>query len=354
MKYSKMTYYLLAILCMMATSCVTDGVMDECPDSSKSLQMVKDARVNLVLNFAVSSSATRAGEIDGSTTEGEVNERKIKDVHIYAFQSNKFKEEVKYVSIFGTDGESTRTIQGTLTESYNANIAVKLVVIVNGENKNVITSSNLILNNNTTVEALYNQLVFNYNSNDDWSTYIPMAGMCEIRPLKESDYNTAKLELTRAIAKVNVTVNGGNGLDNFQITNIRLCNYNTKGYCVSTNVSAPNIPSDVNQSKSPITSAKLSGTEGNAYENHFYIPEHKNIGVNDDHKVYLEIDAIVKGANKTYTLAFEQNGNPHNVLRNYLYVFNIQSVKMDIDVNPTLKYEVKVWEEKTVDIPSFN
>ena len=353
MKYSKLTYYLLAILCMMATSCVTDGVMDECPDSSKNQQIVKDARVSLVLNFAIDSSVTRAGETDGDHTDGEIKERKIKDVHIYAFQNNQFKEEVKYVSKFGTDGEITRTIQGRLLESYDANIAVKLVVIVNGGNKKVITSSNPIINSNTTPKALYDQLVFNYNANDDWSTYIPMTGICEIQPLQEGDYNTAKLELTRAVAKVNVTVNEGKGLDNFRITEIRLCNYNTSGYCASNDLSKPYIPTNVQQSTTPISSGAITDAEMNAYENHLYLPEHKNVGVTGK-KAYLEIDAMVKGESKTYTLAFAQNGNPHDVLRNYIYVFNIRSVKMDIDVTSTLEYEVKAWNEETVDIPSFN
>ena len=91
----------------------------------------------------------------------------------------------------------------------------------------------------------------------------------------------------------------------------------------------------------------------NAYENHLYLPEHKNVGVTGK-KAYLEIDAMVKGKSKTYTLAFAQKGNPHDVLRNYMYVFNIRSVKMDIDVTSTLEYEVKAWNEETVDIPSFN
>lgn len=53
---------------------------------------------------------------------------------------------------------------------------------------------------------------------------------------------------------------------------------------------------------------------------------------------------MVKGESKTYTLAFAQNGNPHDVLRNYMYVFNIRSVKMDIDVG--IDYEVAIWDEK--------
>ena len=180
-----------------------------------------------------------------------------------------------------------------------------------------------------------------------------MTGICEIQPLQEGDYNTAKLELTRAVAKVNVTVNEGKGLDNFRITEIRLCNYNTSGYCASNDLSKPYIPTNVQQSTTPISSGAITDAEMNAYENHLYLPEHKNVGVTGK-KAYLEIDAMVKGESKTYTLAFAQNGNPHDVLRNYIYVFNIRSVKMDIDVTSTLEYEVKAWNEETVDISSFN
>ena len=28
--------------------------------------------------------------------------------------------------------------------------------------------------------------------------------------------------------------------------------------------------------------------------------------------------------------------------------------RVEVDVNPILEYEVKIWEEKTVNIPSFN
>lgn len=349
MKHSKLTYYLLAILCIMATSCVTDGVMDECPDKSEN--MVSDARVKLVLNFAINDAATRAGETDGSTTDGEEGERKIKDVHIYAFQNGNFVEEVKYVSIFGKDGDKTRIIQGTLTESYNPNIAVKLIVIVNGKERGVITSSSPVVNSSTTPQSLYEQLVFDYSSPANWNTYIPMAGECVIQPLKSGKYNEEKLELTRAIAKVNVTVNEGKGIDNFRITQIRLCNYNTSGYCAANTV--PYIPESVKRSGTPLSSEVFKGSEGDQYENHFYIPEHNNIRVSKEKQVYIEIDAIVKNKVETYRLDFIHNGSTHNVLRNYMYVFNIQNVNMDMEATPSLKYEVKLWEEKTVDIPSF-
>ena len=51
-----------------------------------------------------------------------------------------------------------------------------------------------------------------------------MAGICEIKPLQEGDYNTAELQLTRAIAKVYVTVHVGKGLEGVEITEITLHN----------------------------------------------------------------------------------------------------------------------------------
>lgn len=36
-----------------------------------------------------------------------------------------------------------------------------------------------------------------------------------------------------------------------------------------------------------------------------------------------------------------------------MYVFNIQSVKMDIDTEASLIYEVEKWEDVAIDVPGF-
>ncbi len=52
MKYSHLTYYLLAILCMMATSCVSDGVMGDCPiDNNDQAVLIEGGKVNFRINF---------------------------------------------------------------------------------------------------------------------------------------------------------------------------------------------------------------------------------------------------------------------------------------------------------------
>ena len=201
---------------------------------------------------------------------------------------------------------------------------------------------------------LYKQLVYSYEGKD-WSTNIPMWGEGTIASIQSGEYNIGELTLQRAIAKVNVTVNDGKGLENFEITNVSLHNYNNGGYCAPTETSdQPSIPTNVAKATTPLSTGSLSGTQGNNIENKFYIPEHKNIGVDKAEQLYLKIEAKVKGKTIYYDIMFSENGSDYDVLRNYMYVFNITNVKMDIDVESTLEYEVKTWDEETIHIPSFN
>ncbi len=348
MKYSKLTYYLLAILCVMATSCVTDGVMDDCSINDKSqAQPIEGGKVNFALTFPTTSTR---GITD--TSDGLVNERTVNDVQIYTFVRNQFIEKVKYVLISGANGDVTRFVEGKLLETYTSNTAMDFVVIVNAESKGV---QNISMNSGDNKADLYEQLLFNYNKDYDWSTDIPMWGEGRISSVKSGENNIGELTLKRAIAKVNVTVANGQGLKDFEITKIQLHNYNTQGYCAPINSDGPSIPETSNISKDFLTSGTLSGGEGNKFENKFYIPEHLNIGVQSENKVYLTITATVKSKTGVkYTIPFSENSTDYNVLRNYIYVFNITNVKMDIDVTSTLEYEVKAWNEETVDIPSFN
>lgn len=339
MKYSKLTYYLLAVLCITAMSCVTEGVMDDYPNFNGNQAIIKDAHVNFMLTFP-SNVSTRG------TTNDLDNERKINDVHVYTFQNDRFVEEIEYVVIDGKDGDISRNIDGKLSGEYISGTVMEFVVIINVEKKGI---NNITLTKGNNKETLYKQLLFDFNKNDDWSEYIPMWGVGTIQNIKEG-INQGNLTLKRAIAKVNVTVNDGQGIKDFEITEIQLHNYNTQGYCAPINNNGPSIPTTSSISNDFLTSGKLSGTEGNRFENKFYIPEHKNI--NEEGKVYLIVKAMVKGTERDYNIAFSKNDADYNVLRNYIYVFNITSVKMDIDF--TLEYEVKKWDEETIDIPSFD
>lgn len=348
MKVSNLTYYLLTILCMVATSCVSDGVMDNCPDISKSQVQIEGGKMNIVLTFPASS--TRSATNRASTDDGIAAERTIDDIHIYTFQNDKFIEDIEYIVINGKNGDISRVIEGTLSGTYSSSVAMDYVVIVNAENKGV---NNVNMYKGANKAALYKQLVFNYEKSNNWSEYIPMWGEGSITQLKEGENNVGTLTLRRAIAKVNVTVNSGMGVPDFEIKEIQLHNYTTQGYCAPTKQNGPSIPATAVISDNSLTSGILSGTEGNRFVNRFYIPEHQNVGVESDKATYLTIKAIINGNfQKTYTLSFTKNNAAYNVLRNNVYVFNIKSVKTDAE--NTLEYEVKSWDEVEVIIPPFS
>lgn len=345
MKYSNLTYYLLAILCAMATSCVTDGVMDDCAIKSQT-ELIEGGKVNFAINFPTTSTRAIIGESDGTE-----NERTVNDVQVYTFVKNQFVEKVQYILISGKNGDTTRYVEGKLAEAYITGTSMDFVVIVNAGSKGVPSVS---ISKGDSKDDLYQQLAYTFDVKKDWSKDIPMWGEGTIPSIISGDLNIGSLTLQRAIAKVNVTVNDGNGLANFKITKVNLHNYNNGGYCAPVAGKGPSIPSNVIQTGNVLSSGELKAGEENRIENKFYIPEHKNAGVADDKRVYLTIETEVKGQPRTYKIEFKENESYYDVLRNYIYVFNITSVKMDIDVTPTLEYEVKAWNEVTVDIPSFN
>ena len=346
MKYSKLTYYLLAILCMIATSCVTDGVMDDCSDNGKKGSvLIEGGRVNLILSLPAASTRGVTGEYDNGTEK----ERKINDVQIYTFVNGRFVEEVQYILISGVDGEATRYVEGKLSASYVNGAAMEFVIIANAKSKGV---TGITINEGSSKNDLYNQLVYTY-AGKDWSENIPMWGTATLAHITEGTWNVGEVTLKRAIAKVNVTVNEGKGLSGFEITEIRLHNYNTEGYCAPVGNDGPSVPATSRQLASNIltSGSRLTADNRNDFKDIFYIPEHRNTGVSEDLKVYLTIKATVNGSPKNYTLSFVENGETYDVLRNYMYVFNIISVKTEVDSE--LEYEVLSWNHETVEEPPF-
>lgn len=343
MKYSDLTYYLLVILCLVAASCTADGGMYDFPDSGDRA-LITDANVNFVISFSANPS-TRVNE-----SEGLASERTISDVHVYTFQENQFVEEVQYVLIGGKDGDASRNITGKLSEVYAADLPMEFVVIAN-TGKREIGSARMVKGGSKA--KLYEQLVFSFQKDGNWSGNIPMWGLGVIENVKNGDNNFGALKLVRAVAKVNVTVAGGAGLENFRIAEIRLHRYNTEGYCAPLENGSPSIPpsSTLADDADFLTSGVLDGEQGNKFENKFYIAEHKNVGVDDKDKVYLTIAAEVREVEKTYTVQFSTKEGAYDVLRNNIYLFNITGVDK---VTSALSYEVKQWEEEIVDVPSFD
>lgn len=339
MKFSNLTYSLLTILCLMTTSCASDGLMDDSSINGKGQgELIDGGDVNFAMTFPT---------IDAQENDGTQAERTINDVQIYTFVENEFVEKIEYVLISGKDGDATRNVIGRLVETYSSAAPIDFVVIVNAAE---IGLSDIKPSKGESKTKLYQRLLFNFNKTLNLAANIPMWGEGRIDSFQAETVNKGSLTLERAIAKVNITVNNGNGLSKFQITDVELHNFNTQGYCAPLDKMSPSVPASSGISSEVLSSGQLDQAEANRIENKFYIPEHKNIGAKDNEKIYLVINAKVDGKTKSYTVPFSRFGNDYDVLRNNLYVFNITGIKMGV----TLEYDVKAWEIKDIDVPSFD
>nr|WP_321028715.1 FimB/Mfa2 family fimbrial subunit [Bacteroides nordii] len=353
MRYSKLTYCLLAFLCLATTSCIQNELIEEYP-----IEQENPVQVHLTLNMPQATST--------DIQAGTAGEQYINDVHVYVFSQNgSFIEKASKVYISGTDGDATRTIIGVLESDYQDQTNIEIIVLTNLTARN-ITVPTSVVNKNT----LYDQLRYTYTPGQDWifptqsnKKYIPMWGTCSLAAIREKDINQANLSLIRAIAKVDVTLNGGTGFDHFKLNTVKVCSYNTQGYCIPVNdetMAIPSIPENV-LTKKNITFTATTGEQKAGIQNKIYIPEYKNKGVSDNQVSYLEITgelttSLSETIQKTYRIDFKVNGkgDTFDILRNNWYKFNITSISQDVDVETQCSYEVERWDYINVDVPPFN
>lgn len=350
MKFIHSTYYILVILCLTMASCDTI-LMDEGTSSKETAETM----VKLTITFPSDNVTRASGYTDPSSDpNGTDGERYISDAQIYIFQNNKYVEKAQYLVIGGNNGDITRTIEGKISQAY-ATGSAEIVLLTNTEKKGVGSPSLKV--GESTKEDLYSQLIYEHKA-QDWKQDIPMCGVSTINNINGL-YHSASITLTRAIAKVQVLVNGGQGLENvqygkyFQIKNIKVVDHNTQGYCAPIKVDTPYIPVGTNSKATMEFDIPDPYNEGNYFVNRIYIPEHKNL--ESGSKVYLEIKASAYGKDEIYKLYFKDSNNTEcNVLRNHIYIFNIVSVApKEPPVDAVLTYNVEDWGNVQIDVPSF-
>ena len=356
MRYSKLTYCLLAFLCLATTSCIQNELIEEYP-----IEQENPVQVHLTLNMPQATST--------DIQAGTAGEQYINDVHVYVFSQNgSFIEKASKVYISGTDGDATRTIIGVLESDYQHQTnGIEIVVLTNLTARS-ITAPISVVNK----KALYNQLEYAYTSGQgDWvfptqgtnKKYIPMWGTCSLDAIQEKDINQASLSLIRAIAKVDVTLNSGTGFDHFKLKTVKVCNYNTKGYCIPVSdetMTTPSIPQSAIM-QGNITFTATTDEQKAGIQNKIYIPEYKNKDVSDNQISYLEIageltTSLSEKIQKVYRIDFKVNGkgDTFDILRNNWYKFNITSISQDVNVTTQCSYEVERWDYINVDVPPFN
>ena len=358
-------------------SCIYDEVIDA--DTTQT-------SVELTLSYAQDPMSRDVGSKDDEsdyTTETQCA-LDINDIFILAFKKtdNTTDELIGLVEDLRMVGN---TIKGRMRPQPSA-INVYFAVLANltqneikEANGNEVTDMVAFLNDmlGQTSDAVYQKLI--YNTNDGrWITNqkrIPMWGKTAIKQLNKGTLINDGCDLYRAVAKVQIWVNGKEGLagttdltsdnDDFKITSIVVNNVNSQGYCASLLTPDPSyaiqyedasVPNSVS-TLAPITYIpedkdvvyEIDGGEKQSfndaresYSDFIYLPEHEITGGDND--VTITVNFTYNGEERTGTLYFKnyQTGNLWDVIRNHSYVFNITGVNLNVDTD-ILEYQVIDW-----------
>lgn len=341
-KLSTYIYLLTIVIGAFITSC-TDNTFNDGNTNSE------NASVRLTLCLPCGDIAsTRAGGTDASTgtDDGEEYERQLtaNDLHLLIFEKDQLKEEVTNLQLLGTEGSANRILYGITSKTYDEN--VDIVVLANLKGCEVSFDSNSYMGKSK--EEIYQSLKYSFDKFEK-KNGIPMWGTLSLPQIKSSV--TADINLYRAVAKIGITVNEGNGLDNFTLTSVRAYFSNTEGYCTPINVTAkelenqeilsPSVPSTSEQRDltSPLS---FEGLSGNDFKNQLYISEAANKTLGEGKKaVCLVVGGKYTGEGLVdtetecyYRIDFKDDLESSNkndlkaydLVRNHLYQFDITKV----------------------------
>ena len=294
--------------------------------------------------------------------------------------SGKFLYRIKDLDITEEPAENdnyyTRTLEGTMIQTTQP---VKIVLLANLVQNN-ITVNNTSLSSkdavvafidgyegkNEDVKTIYNQLIYNYNGTPtpwtltgDNARRIPMWGESQSTTVPPAQDVTLTCYLYRALAKVQIWVNGKQGIQHsygdFTITEITVNHILTKGCCVSQAsfdnnsvnyagitvkpYAAPWVPIGQLESQS-VTYIPTGEGSTKAYSDMIYIPEQMNIDAETPVTITVEY-SFAGQTGLTGTIEFKKDGTgaAFDVIRNHSYIFNINK-KTTEDVEFSLYYQV--------------
>lgn len=350
MKRFRYTYYLLALVYITISSCTGDGIIKP------------DAEHNTQISLTMRLSGTRA-EGSASDAYDYAKERYISDVAVYIFsKSDAFVEKLEKPFITGSDGDAVRTISGELKADYSPYTAgIDIIVLTNLAQRGITPPT---LSRGQSKADLYSQLAYTYAPGDNWKfpanpkQYAPMWGTGSINTALKVGLNRGgNINLYRAVARVDVVFNEGNGFNHFIFESVKLTHCNDKGSCATDNLTVPYIPGN----SSPIAEgANFFRPDASKAIYRLYIPEYKNNGQPESNICKVEIKGIlITGSGslawKTYILEFRKEKEAlQDILRNHLYRFNVTKITNEVAVTSTLDYEVEKWDFISINVPPFN
>lgn len=365
---------------LILASC-TDDTFSEGKDLANGQVGLKLA-LNLPGNESASTRTGGTGATTG-TENGEEFENLIQadDVRLLLFSNGVFAEEVANLKIRGVQGNTVRYLEGTTSNPYEGK--AEIVVLTNLKSRGVNPESTSFTGK--TVEEVYQSLEYTYGD-EAWKvnkdSYIPMWGSLTMN-LQKGKVNEGRIDLYRAISKINMLVNEGKGLENFELRSIRVYFANTKGYCapLPSDATIENVETQFVKTSIPTSSTQRSVANPLSYavkegayifENQIYIPESNNKELGTNKKplclvvggIYHGDGLVESGQESYYRIDFKddlESGNKedlrvYDVIRNHSYVFNIRSVTRPGTTTPeealdNLVVGMNVSIEEWVDVP---
>lgn len=348
-------YIMSVVFCMGFFACTAEeGLVDNSGDKNNE----EDVLVSFNLNIP-SARASSESEFDPNYEW----ERYIDatDIRVFVFKDNIYQEEVKGLFLDGNDGDETRRITGRVKSSYEGD-KVNLVVLTGLKSRGVAVPE--LTPGQTTATDLYQQLKFNYD--EAWSfyanekKYIPMWGVSEkFKIIEEDKINDAgTIYMYRAIAKIDIKVNNGDGITGFKITKLELVNAPIQGYCAPLENPAVNgepmekpfVPSYQANNNSFEINLDDDGEKTTTVENKIYVPE---MNYWPSPNFHIKITATVLNKEHEYTIYMRSNqtdaATSFEIIRNHKYIININSVTKEGDA--LIGYSVNSWGSSTIELP---
>ena len=312
-----------------------------------------------------SDPAPEDDDLDGTTPEQAVIDGS--DVYALVVDANdNFLYRIEDLHITAgpaSDGYYTRTLEGTMIQT---NEQVRIVLLANLKQNNIQaldgTTPEAFIDTfkGQDVENLYNQLIYNYDgTTTPWTVTgenarrIPMWGQSQLTTVPPTPGLSLDCYLYRAVAKVQIWVDMKNGIEGFVIKKIEVKNIHTKGYCVSsasydTNNSnyttevkpyaAPSVPDNAGTQTVTYGSDEDPLNVTQTYSDEIYIPERFNT---DGNAVEIDVYYTINNVDKIGTIKFDEN-----IIRNYSYIFNIKSVREQMQYTA----DIKPWSYATKNV----
>lgn len=333
-------YYIAALflLQMQLASCADDQLVDNPANGQTGL--------SLVLSIPTDNGTTRGLIYGPDEAAHSEYETAIKDIYALAFSANgtcieKFDNSLSNAGTFiatinkteAVNTEITVLILANLQEQENGSDLISIVNSAEGRDK-----SNIL-----------QDLEYGFSSAWDVSRRsIPMWGEITIAT-QEGKIVSGDVRLYRAVSKINVTVNKGQGVkaedqtDIFKLKSVRVYYARTGGLAGSLHapqpnsegsptIIAPSIPTNVSYMPR-YKDGRPNGIVFNAdadysIENKIYVPESDNTG---EEPMCLVVGGYYKGsaAETYYRVDFKEKNTGstyYNAIRNHIYNFDITGV----------------------------